>query len=118
MSVKGTSVNEAALTASYMQARKTSEALEDIAANEIFAGVKQLQAVDFTSADEQTREAVEDMCKKLTVIITTTNESMKGICQVCDDLIRSTSDINRSAKARSAVSQQNLENVNSKLKKR
>ena len=118
MSVKGTSVNEAALTATYMQLRKASEAAEDVANNKILAGIKMLQAIDFTDADEQTREDVEELCKKLVVVITTTNESMKGVCGVCDELIRSTSDIDRSAKARSAVSQQNMESVNSKLKKR
>lgn len=118
MGVKGTSVNEAALTTSYMQFTRSARKLEDETQPKILNAIKQIMDSDLLSADEQTKADCEEMAKQITTAITTSTESLKGVCVLFNDIISKATEINKSAAARANVSAENLKAVAGKLKKR
>lgn len=118
MGVKGTSVNEAALTTSYMQFTRSARKLEDETCPKISNSLKQIMDSDLLAADEQAKDQSAEVAKQLTTTITTSTESLKGTCTLFNDLISKATEINKSAAARANTSAENLKAVAGKLKKR
>lgn len=118
MGAKGTSVNEAALTIAYMQLTKSRKRIEEEIQPGIKASAEAILQSNILDADEQTKEDVEQNVKIVLTATTTTTESLKGICDLFNNLISQANAINKTAAARASASADSLKAATGKLKKR